>query len=78
MGNGHLRNVLYMVVLIAVCNKLLKQAFAIATKGASYQSDSKSTLNQKLIWKSTQFMLAVAIYAVCRSLTVLDLLPRLR
>lgn len=66
MGNGHLRNVLYMcslsaiihnkackqlydrlkaagkrskVALIAVCNKLLKQAFAIATKGTSYQSD---------------------------------------
>jgi transposase len=66
MGNGHLRNVLYMcslsaiihnkackelydrlkakgkqskVALIAVCNKLLKQAFAIATKGTPYQPD---------------------------------------
>ena len=63
MGNGHLRNVLYMcamsaikcnksckdlyerlrakgkngkVALIAVCNKLLKQAFAIATRGTTY------------------------------------------
>lgn len=63
MGNGHLRNVLYMcamsaircnkackelferlkakgkngkLALIAVCNKLLKQAFAIATKGQIY------------------------------------------
>lgn len=71
MGNGHLRNVLYMrslsaikhngackelyerlkakgkrskVALIAVCNKLLKQAFAIATKGTLYQADYKSAL----------------------------------
>lgn len=71
MGNGHLRNVLYMcslsaikhntackelydrlkakgkrskVALIAVCNKLLKQAFAIATKGTVYQADFKSVL----------------------------------
>ena len=71
MGNGHLRNVLYMcslsaikhnqackdlyerlkakgkrskVALIAVCNKLLKQAFAIATKGTTYQPDYKSSL----------------------------------
>lgn len=69
MGNGHLRNVLYMcslsaikhnkackelydrlkaagkkskVALIAVCNKLLKQAFAIATTGRKYQPDFKS------------------------------------
>ncbi len=27
------------VALIAVCNKLLRQAFAIATKGTTYQSD---------------------------------------
>jgi transposase len=71
MGNGHLRNVLYMcslsaivhnkackelydrlkakgkrskVALIAVCNKLLKQAFAIATKGTLYQADYVSQL----------------------------------
>lgn len=71
MGNGYLRNVLYMcslsaikhngackelyerlkgkgkrgkVALIAVCNKLLKQAFAIATKGTMYQPDYKSSL----------------------------------
>jgi transposase len=71
MGNGHLRNVLYMcslsaikhnkackdlyerlkakgkkskVALIAVCNKLLKQAFAIATKGTIYQPDHGSKL----------------------------------
>lgn len=71
MGNGYLRNVLYMcslsaikhneackglydrlkakgkrgkVALIAVCNKLLKQAFAIATKGTMYQPNHKSTL----------------------------------
>jgi len=71
MGNGHLRNVLYMcslsaikhnrackdlyerlrgkgkrgkVALIAVCNKLLKQAFAIATRGTQYQADYKSSL----------------------------------
>lgn len=71
MGNGHLRNVLYMcslsaikhnqackdlydrlkekgkrskVALIAVCNKLLKQAFAIATKGTTYQPHYKSSL----------------------------------
>ena len=69
MGNGYLRNVLYMcslsaikhnrackelyerlkakgkrskVALIAVCNKLLKQAFAIATKGTTYQPGYKS------------------------------------
>lgn len=72
MGNGYLRNVLYMcslsaikyniackelyerlktkgkrskVALIAVCNKLLKQAFAIATKETIYQSNYKSSLN---------------------------------
>ena len=72
MGNGHLRNVLYMcslsaikyntackelyerlkakgkrskVALIAVCNKLLKQAFAIATKNTIYQSAYKSSLS---------------------------------
>ena len=72
MGNGHLRNVLYMcslsaikyntackelyqrlkangkrskVALIAVCNKLLKQAFAIATKETVYQHNFKSSLN---------------------------------
>jgi|SRR5215217_843074 len=71
MGNGYLRNVLYMcslsaikhnvackdlygrlkekgkrgkVALIAVCNKLIKQAFAIATKGTTYQSNYKSSL----------------------------------
>lgn len=71
MGNGHLRNVLYMcslsaikhnvackelydrlkakgkkskVALIAVCNKLLKQAFAIATKRTLYRPDYKSLL----------------------------------
>lgn len=71
MGNGYLRNVLYMcsmsaikhnkackdlydrlrakgkrgkVALIAVCNKLLKQAFAIATRGTQYQADYKSSL----------------------------------
>ena len=32
------------VALIAVCNKLLKQAFAIATKGTFYQPDYKSSL----------------------------------
>lgn len=74
MGNGYLRNVLYMcsmsaikynkackdlyerlrasgkngkVALIAVCNKLLKQAFAIATKGTIYQADFKSSLLAK-------------------------------
>ena len=68
MGNGYLRNVLYMcslsaikyniackdlyqrlkakgkngkVALIAVCNKLLKQAFAIATNGTIYRPDLK-------------------------------------
>jgi transposase len=73
MGNGYLRNVLYMcsmsaikhnkackelyerlraagkkgkVALIAVCNKLLKQAFAIATKGTVYQADFRSRLNE--------------------------------
>ncbi|OLY93485.1 Transposase [Cnuella takakiae] len=71
MGNGYLRNVLYMcslsaikhneackelydrlkakgkrgkVALIAVCNKLLKQAFAIATKATMYQPNHKSIL----------------------------------
>ena len=71
MGNGYLRNVLYMcamaaikhngackelydrlkakgkrgkVALIAVCNKLLKQAFAVATKATLYQADYKSNL----------------------------------
>jgi len=33
------------VALIAVCNKLLKQAFAIATKGTTYQPNYKSSLN---------------------------------
>ena len=74
MGNGHLRNVLYMcslsaikhngackalyerlkakgkgskVALIAVCNKLLKQAFAIATKGQVYQAGYQSRLAVK-------------------------------
>ena len=74
MGNGHLRNVLYMcsmsaikynraclelyerlrasgkngkVALIAVCNKLLKQAFSIATKGTQYQANYKSVLERK-------------------------------
>jgi transposase len=74
MGNGHLRNVLYMcslsaikhngackelyermkakgkrskVALIAVCNKLLKQAFAIATKGQVYQAGYQSRLTVK-------------------------------
>ncbi len=69
MGNGYLRNVLYMcslsaikhneackelydrlkgkgkkgkVALIAVCNKLLKQAFAIATKKTMYLPNYKS------------------------------------
>jgi len=32
------------VALIAVCNKLLKQAFAIATKGTTYQPDYRSSL----------------------------------
>lgn len=32
------------VALIAVCNKLLKQAFAIATKGTMYNPDYKSSL----------------------------------
>lgn len=32
------------VALIAVCNKLLKQAFAIATKGTRYQPEFKSQL----------------------------------
>jgi len=32
------------VALIAVCNKLLKQAFAIATKGTTYQPNYKSSL----------------------------------
>ncbi|RYY43151.1 MAG: IS110 family transposase, partial [Chitinophagaceae bacterium] len=32
------------LALIAVCNKLLKQAFAIATKGTKYQPDFKSSL----------------------------------
>jgi len=72
MGNGHLRNVLYMcslsairhnkvckelyerlkakgkrskVALIAVCNKLIKQAFAIATKGIAYSAEYKSCLH---------------------------------
>jgi hypothetical protein len=31
------------VALIAVCNKLLKQAFAIATKGTMYQEHYKSS-----------------------------------
>lgn len=33
------------VALIAVCNKLLKQAFAIATKGTTYKADYVSQLN---------------------------------
>jgi len=72
MGNGHLRNVLYMcamsaikyngackslyhrlkekgkngkLALIAVCNKLLKQAFAIATKGQVYNHDYCRSIN---------------------------------
>jgi transposase len=76
MGNGHLRNVLYMcsmsaikynkackdlyerlkakgkrgkVALIAVCNKLLKQAFAIATKLQIYQSEYVSKKPEKLL-----------------------------
>lgn len=32
------------VALIAVCNKLLKQAFAIVRSGVPYQADSRSTL----------------------------------
>ena len=32
------------VALIAVCNKLLKQAFSIATKGTRYQPNFKSQL----------------------------------
>jgi hypothetical protein len=32
------------VALIAVCNKLLKQAFAIATKGIEYEENFKSSL----------------------------------
>lgn len=32
------------VALIAVCNKLLIQAFAVATKGTTYQADFKSQL----------------------------------
>jgi transposase len=71
MGNGYLRNVLYMcslsairhneackelyerlkakgkrskITFIALCNKLLKQAFAIATKGTMYQQAYKSSL----------------------------------
>ena len=32
------------VALIAVCNKLLKQAFSIATKGTTYQPDYKGSL----------------------------------
>jgi hypothetical protein len=32
------------VALIAVCNKLLKQSFAIAKKGTTYQPDYKSSL----------------------------------
>lgn len=31
--------------LIAVCNKLLKQAFAISTKGTKYQPDYKIALH---------------------------------
>ena len=72
MGNGRLRNVLYMcamsaikhntsckdlfnrlkakgkngkLALIAVCNKLLKQAFAIATKGQMYQDGYSSCIH---------------------------------
>jgi transposase len=33
------------VALIAVCNKLLKQAFAIATKGTTYQPDYRCSMN---------------------------------
>jgi len=44
------------VALIAVCNKLLKQAFAIATKGTTYQPHYKSSLTWKFICFSTQFM----------------------
>ena len=32
------------VALIAVCNKLLKQAFAIIKSGVPYQADFRSTL----------------------------------
>jgi transposase len=32
------------LALIAVCNKLLKQAFAIVTKGTMYRADYKSSL----------------------------------
>jgi transposase len=76
MGNGHLRNVLYMcslsaikynkackdlfdrlkakgkrgkVALIAVCNKLLKQAFAVATKLQPYQAEYISKKPEKLL-----------------------------
>ena len=35
------------VALIAVCNKLLKQAFAIATRGIPYNKDHKSVLVTK-------------------------------
>lgn len=76
MGNGHLRNVLYMcslsaikynkackdlfdrlkakgkrgkVALIAVCNKLLKQAFAVATKLKPYQAEYISKKPEKLL-----------------------------
>jgi transposase len=74
MGNGYLRNVLYMcsmtaikynkackelferlkakgkrgkVALIAVCNKLLKQAFAVATKLQPYQPEYISKKPEK-------------------------------
>jgi hypothetical protein len=33
------------VALIAGCNKLLKQAFAIATRGTQYQADYRSSLS---------------------------------
>jgi transposase len=39
------------VASIAVCNKLLKQAFAIATTGISYQAEHKSSLRGKALTK---------------------------
>ena len=43
------------VALIAVCNKLLKQAFAIVKSSIPYRPDF-ATINPEKAWLLTQFM----------------------
>ncbi len=47
------------VALKAVGNKLLKQAFAVATKATPYKADYFALPYLKIFWFLTQFMYAV-------------------